>query len=81
MKNVSTATDPAAPRHRLTILDEDPLRARREARELFDALTETYAEASLDQSPPRTEDGKLKGVPVSDLIGLVLSDGYSGTSR
>ncbi|OWA18402.1 hypothetical protein B9W68_05680 [Streptomyces sp. CS227] len=45
MKNVSAVTDPATSRHRLTILDVDPLRARREARELFDALAETHAEA------------------------------------
>ncbi|MEU9845955.1 hypothetical protein [Streptomyces sp. NPDC047985] len=43
----TTPTDPAAG-YRLSIVDDDPLRARREARELLAALAETDPHAALD---------------------------------
>ncbi|MFB6815248.1 hypothetical protein ACFCV8_11955 [Streptomyces sp. NPDC056347] len=72
---MSTTTDPAGPGRRITILDEDPLRARREARELLAALAEVDPRAALDVPRPRSEDESSKGGPVTDLIGLVFSGG------
>lgn len=74
---MSTTTDPATSGHRIAILDEDPLRARREARELLAALTEADARAALDVPRPRPEDETLKGGPVAELIGLVFSGVHS----
>ncbi|MEU9620717.1 hypothetical protein ACIODT_30755 [Streptomyces sp. NPDC088251] len=72
---MSTTTGPDAAGHRISILDEDPLRARREARELLAALTDTDPRAALDIPRPRPEDETAKGGPVTDLIGLVFSGG------
>ncbi|MEU3773193.1 hypothetical protein AB0F11_08260 [Streptomyces sp. NPDC032472] len=72
---MSTTTDPAAVGHRITIVDEDPLRARREARELLAALAEADTQAALDIPQSRAEDESLKGGPVTDLLGLVFSGG------
>ncbi|GAA2444371.1 hypothetical protein GCM10010433_52110 [Streptomyces pulveraceus] len=72
---MSTTTDPATSGHRIAVLDEDPLRARREARELLAALTEADARAALDVPRPRPEDETLKGGPLTELIGLVFSGG------
>lgn len=72
---MSTTTDPASSGHRIAILDEDPLRARREARELLAVLVETDPRTALDIPHPRPEDETLKGGPVTDLIGLVFSGG------
>ncbi|MFD8411416.1 hypothetical protein ACFV2Q_06565 [Streptomyces sp. NPDC059650] len=72
---MSTTTDPAAVGHRIAIVDEDPLRARREARELLAALAEADAQAALDIPQSRAGDDSLKGGPVTDLIGLVFSGG------
>ncbi|MGW0364729.1 effector-associated constant component EACC1 [Streptomyces sp. NPDC002990] len=72
---MSTTTGPAAAGHRIAILDEDPLRARREARELLAALAEADPQAALDLPRPRTQGETLKGGSVTDLIGLVLSGG------
>ncbi|MFE7264286.1 hypothetical protein ACFU9B_19840 [Streptomyces sp. NPDC057592] len=72
----TTHTDPAAG-YRISIVDEDPLRARREARELLAALTAADPQAALDV-PGRQQDTageSLKGGPVADLIGLVFSGG------
>ncbi|MFF9914731.1 hypothetical protein [Streptomyces sp. NPDC013457] len=70
-----STTDPAAVGHRIAIVDEDPLRARREARELLAALAETDPRAALDTPRPQPEDASLKGGPVTDLIGLVFGGG------
>jgi hypothetical protein len=43
----TTHTDPAAG-YRISLVDEDLLRARREARELLAALAETDPQAELD---------------------------------
>ncbi|MFH8409846.1 hypothetical protein ACH4FX_34470 [Streptomyces sp. NPDC018019] len=73
----TTHTDPAAG-YRISILDEDPLRARREARELLAALAETNPQAALDV-PARpagtSETETVKGGPVADLLGLAFSGG------
>ncbi|GGV06981.1 effector-associated constant component EACC1 [Streptomyces spectabilis] len=72
----TTHTAPAAD-YRISIVDEDPLRARREARELLTALTDADPLAALDV-PGQQQDAaseSLKGGPVSDLIGLVFSGG------
>ncbi|MFF4320701.1 hypothetical protein [Streptomyces sp. NPDC001568] len=70
-----TTTDPAAAGHRIGVVDEDPLRARREARELLAALVEADPRAAFDVPHPQPENGTLKGGPVTDLIGLVFSGG------
>ncbi|MEV7593036.1 hypothetical protein AB0O42_22490 [Streptomyces sp. NPDC089922] len=71
---MSSTTGPAAG-HRIAIVDEDPLRARREARELLAALTDADPRAALDVPRPRLTDESLKGGPVTDLLGLVFSGG------
>ncbi|MFF5703978.1 hypothetical protein ACFY7H_15935 [Streptomyces sp. NPDC012794] len=72
---MSTTTDPAGAGHRIAIVDEDPLRARREARELLAALAEADPRAALDIPRPRPEDESDKGGPVTDLVGLIFSGG------
>ncbi|WP_326739351.1 effector-associated constant component EACC1 [Streptomyces sp. NBC_01022] len=63
--------------YRLSIVDEDPLRSRREARELLAAIADTDPHAALDVPRPQDPgtDGSLKGGPVTDLIGLVFGGG------
>ncbi|MET9105624.1 effector-associated constant component EACC1 [Streptomyces zhihengii] len=71
----TTHTDPAAG-YRISIVDEDPLRARREARELLAALADADPQAALDvPGSPAAADETDKGGPVTDLIGLVFSGG------
>ncbi|MFD8973665.1 hypothetical protein [Streptomyces sp. NPDC059593] len=71
----TTHTDPAAG-YRISIVDEDPLRARREARELLAALAVADPQAALDvPDSPATSSETAKGGPVTDLIGLVFSGG------
>jgi hypothetical protein len=61
--------------YRVSILDEDPLRARREARELLAALAEADPQAALDVFGQAAVIDTDKGGPVTDLIGLVFSGG------
>ncbi|MFI6897140.1 hypothetical protein ACIBM4_23835 [Streptomyces sp. NPDC050256] len=63
--------------YRLSIVDEDPLRSRREARELLAAIADTDPHAALDVPGPQgpATDDSLKGGPVTDLIGLVFGGG------
>lgn len=61
--------------YRVAILDEDPLRARREARELLAALAGADPQAALDVPGQGGAGGTDKGGPVADLIGLVFSGG------
>ncbi|MEU7166045.1 hypothetical protein AB0A70_15570 [Streptomyces morookaense] len=61
--------------YRVSILDEDPLRARREARELLAAVAEADPQAALDVSGRAVVSDTDKGGPVTDLIGLVFSGG------
>ncbi|MGA5168346.1 MULTISPECIES: effector-associated constant component EACC1 [Streptomyces] len=69
-------TDPAAG-YRISIVDEDPLRARREARELLAALAEADPQAALDvpAGPAATGTTTDKGGPVAELLGLVFGGG------
>jgi Effector Associated Constant Component 1 len=62
--------------YRISIVDEDPLRARREARELLAAISDTDPQAALDVPAQQgTAQDTDKGGPVTDLIGLVFSGG------
>ncbi|MER6782262.1 MULTISPECIES: hypothetical protein [unclassified Streptomyces] len=64
--------------YRICIVDEDPLRARREARELLAAIADADPQAALDIPRPQAAEDDLpipKGGPVTDLIGLVFSGG------
>ncbi|MGW0606664.1 effector-associated constant component EACC1 [Streptomyces sp. NPDC002640] len=74
--NSTTHTDPAAA-YRISLVDEDPLRARREARELLAALAETDPQAALDvpAGPATTGTTTDKGGPVADLLSLVFAGG------
>ncbi|GHD60522.1 hypothetical protein ACFQL8_22275 [Streptomyces goshikiensis] len=61
---------------RISIVDEDPLRARREVRELLAEIADTDPQAALDVPRPQTAaQGTDKGGPVTDLIGLVFGGG------
>ncbi|KPH98280.1 hypothetical protein OV450_0920 [Actinobacteria bacterium OV450] len=62
--------------YRISIVDEDPLRARREARELLAAIADTDPHAALDvPCPQAVAQDTDKGGSVTDLIGLVFSGG------
>ncbi|MDJ0380163.1 hypothetical protein [Streptomyces sp. G-G2] len=61
--------------YRISIVDDDPLRARREARELLAAITDTDPQAALDIPRPEAAQDTDKGGPVADLIGLVFGGG------
>lgn len=62
--------------YRISVIDEDPLRARREARELLAEISETDPGAALDVPQSRTPAGGTdKGGDVTDLIGLVFNGG------
>jgi hypothetical protein len=63
---------------RISIVDEDPLRARKEARELLAQIADLDPGAALDV--PRRDtgapaDGALKGGPTADTIGVLISAG------
>ncbi|OCC12506.1 effector-associated constant component EACC1 [Streptomyces sp. PTY087I2] len=63
------------PRLLISVIDEDPLRARRDARELLAEVSETDPAASLrlpSASPAVSTD---KGGDVSEVVGLALSAG------
>ncbi|MFD7836962.1 hypothetical protein [Streptomyces sp. NPDC059761] len=67
-------TDPAG--YRISIVDEDPLRARREVRELLTEIRDADPLAALDVTGQRAAaQGTDKGGAVTDLIGLVFSGG------
>jgi hypothetical protein len=51
--------------YRVSILDEDPLRARREARELLDAVAESDPQAALDVSGQAAVSDTDKGGPIT----------------
>ena len=69
--------------YRMTVVDDDPLRARREVRELLEELLPTDPDAALDLPdagsgrPPREGD---KGGAVVDAVGLLLSAGSFGAA-
>ncbi|WP_437015560.1 effector-associated constant component EACC1 [Streptomyces sp. enrichment culture] len=63
---------------RISIVDQDPLRARKEARELLAQIADADPEAALDVPRPDTgvpADGSLKGGLTADTIGVLISAG------
>ncbi|MEV8446688.1 effector-associated constant component EACC1 [Streptomyces parvus] len=62
--------------YRISVVDDDPLRARKDARELLAALTEADSTARMDLpgagSPARSGD---KGGPSAETVALLLSAG------
>ncbi|ARP72779.1 hypothetical protein LK07_26805 [Streptomyces pluripotens] len=62
--------------YRISVVDEDPLRARKEARELLSALAEADSTATLDLPEPGSLAGVGdKGAPSAETVGLLLSAG------
>ncbi|MEH0547492.1 hypothetical protein QA802_31740 [Streptomyces sp. B21-105] len=62
--------------YRISVVDEDPLRARKDARELLAALAEADSTATLDLPEPGSLAGGLdKGGPTAETVGLLLSAG------
>ncbi|MFJ8080039.1 hypothetical protein ACIQ6Y_05335 [Streptomyces sp. NPDC096205] len=62
--------------YRISVVDEDPLRARKDARELLTALAEADSTASLDLPEPGGLAGSFdKGGPSVETVGLLLSAG------
>ncbi|MFI0790982.1 hypothetical protein ACH4Q6_36010 [Streptomyces lydicus] len=62
--------------YRITVVDEDPLRARKEARELLTALADVDPTARLDLPRPSSPAGVSdKGGPSAETVGLLLSGG------
>lgn len=68
--------------HRLSIVDDDPLRARREARELLAdlAATDPCVALHVPGSGADPASGTDKGGSVSDMIGLVFGGGSLAAS-
>ncbi|MGJ5749902.1 hypothetical protein FB563_5828 [Streptomyces puniciscabiei] len=61
---------------RISVVDEDPLRARKEARELLAALAAADSTARLDLPEPGSPAGAGdKGGPSAETVGLLLSAG------
>ncbi|MEV4923352.1 effector-associated constant component EACC1 [Streptomyces roseoverticillatus] len=62
--------------YRISVVDEDPLRARKEARELLAALATTDSTARLDLPEPGGSAGAgEKGGPSAETVGLLLNAG------
>ncbi|GLW48139.1 hypothetical protein Stsp02_38010 [Streptomyces sp. NBRC 14336] len=62
--------------YRITVVDEDPLRARKDARELLAALAEAEVTAALDTAESGAAVGRLsKGGPSVEAVELVLGAG------
>ncbi|MEU0049011.1 hypothetical protein [Streptomyces sp. NPDC006309] len=62
--------------YRISVVDEDPLRARKEARELLAVLAEADSTARLDLPAPGGPVGTGdKGGPSAETVGLLLSAG------
>ncbi|MFJ9953295.1 hypothetical protein [Kitasatospora sp. NPDC091207] len=61
--------------HRIEFLDSDPLRARREARELTAALSAHEIEAPLLLPGAQPSAGTDKGAEVAELVGVLISGG------
>ncbi|MFJ2510824.1 hypothetical protein ACIPEL_37620 [Streptomyces griseoviridis] len=60
----------------ITVVDDDPLRARKDARELLAALGEVDPTARLDLPDPGSLTGVGdKGGPSAETVGLLLSGG------
>ncbi|WP_282082274.1 effector-associated constant component EACC1 [Streptomyces tendae] len=64
------------PGYRISVVDEDPLRARKDARDLLAALAEADSTARLDVPEPGSLAGSFdKGGPSAETVGLLLSAG------
>ncbi|WP_255952164.1 effector-associated constant component EACC1 [Streptomyces odontomachi] len=64
------------PGYRISIVDDDPLRARKEARELLAEVSGTDPGAALDVPGRRTSgDGSDKGTLSVDTVGVLISAG------
>ncbi|MFE1173107.1 hypothetical protein [Streptomyces sp. NPDC058773] len=62
--------------YRISVVDEDPLRARKEARELLSEIAELDPTARLDLSGSGSPAGAGdKGGPSAETVGLLLSAG------
>ncbi|WP_030609229.1 effector-associated constant component EACC1 [Streptomyces achromogenes] len=62
--------------YRISVVDEDPLRARKEARELLAVLAEADSTARLDLPAPGGPVGADdKGGPSAETVGVLLSAG------
>jgi len=63
--------------YRIEFLDEDPLRARREARELLAEFAQADVDAALDVPKPAQSaaPGTSKGWGSAETVGLVISAG------
>ncbi|MEV4505197.1 effector-associated constant component EACC1 [Streptomyces klenkii] len=62
--------------YRISVVDEDPLRARKEARELLAALATADSTARLDLPEPGVPAGAgEKGGPSAETVGLLLNAG------
>lgn len=73
---VSTTHEDRTAVYRISFMDDDPLRARRDARELLTEISETDPGAALDIPSSRAPVGEAdKGVGAADLIGLVFNGG------
>ncbi|WP_432586689.1 hypothetical protein ABVG11_12640 [Streptomyces sp. HD1123-B1] len=70
-----TTTPNARTGYRISILDEDPIRARKEARELLAEIADADPGAALDIPRQRTPGGTDKGGLSVDTIGVLISAG------
>ncbi|MFJ8228453.1 hypothetical protein ACIQ9E_00645 [Streptomyces sp. NPDC094448] len=70
----TTYTDPAADRARIHLVDDDPLRARKDARELLAALSGADPQAALHVPRRETGHDRDKG-SVTEVISLVFGGG------
>lgn len=62
--------------YRISVVDEDPLRARKDARELLASLVPADHTARLDVPEPGSLAGSFdKGGPSTEAVGLLLSAG------
>ncbi|GGY69393.1 hypothetical protein GCM10010300_10720 [Streptomyces olivaceoviridis] len=62
--------------YQISVVDEDPLRARKDARELLAALAEADSTARLDLPAPGSLAGSFdKGGPSTETVGLLLNAG------
>ncbi|WP_308380130.1 hypothetical protein [Streptomyces sp. ISL-43] len=73
---MSTIREDRTAAYLISVVDEDPLRARREARELLEQISATSPGAALDVPQSRApSDESLKGGDITDLIGLLFNGG------
>ncbi|MCC3776077.1 hypothetical protein [Streptomyces sp. UNOB3_S3] len=63
------------PVHRISIVDDDPLRARREARELLAEIAAVDPHAKLVVPEQQATRGTDKGGTVTELVGLAFGGG------